>query len=65
MILVSDKEGEETTDTDVSVAEEHDLQSVQVEGDYNKGSSKKPNEDQPYEDLDLTGFDKDEIPISF
>ena len=65
MITVSDQEGEETVTPNVSVAEEHDLRSVQVESDYKEGSSKNATETDQYEDLDLTGFDRDEIPTNF
>ena len=65
MITVSDQEGEETFAPGVSVAEEHDLQNVQVEGDYNEGSSKNTVEPNQFEVLDLTGFDRDEIPTNF
>lgn len=65
VISVSDQEGEETVAPAVSVAEEHDLQIVQVEGDYNERSSKNTAEPNQYEDLDLTDFDRDESPTNF
>ncbi|KAL7597760.1 hypothetical protein Lser_V15G25577 [Lactuca serriola] len=65
VIIVSDQEGEETAAPVVSVAEEHDLQDVQVEGAYNEGSSKNTAEPNQFEDLNLTGFDKDDILANF
>ena len=43
----------------------HDLTSVQVQSDFNKKSLKSGTETDLYEDLDLSGFDKDEIPLNF
>ena len=65
VITASYQEGEETVSPTVSVAEEHDLQTVQVKGDYNEGQSKNTAEPDHYEYLDLTGFDRDENPTNF
>ena len=57
VVTISDQEGEEAKSHDVSVVEEHNLQNVQIEGDYNEGSSKNTAQPNQFEDLDLTGFD--------
>ena len=65
MITVSDQEGEETAAPTVAVVEEHVLRLVHIESDYNEGSSVNATEAEQFEDLDLTGFDRDEIPPNF
>ncbi|XP_023751994.1 uncharacterized protein LOC111900354 [Lactuca sativa] len=62
VITVSDQDDDEAQATVAHVAEEHELQPVHVQSDYNEGSG---NDKEVFEDVDLTGFDNDDIPLNF
>ncbi|KAL7617903.1 hypothetical protein Lser_V15G04026 [Lactuca serriola] len=62
IITVSDHENNETPYPKVQVDGEHELQYVQVQSNYNEGTK---IDDEGLEDVDLTGFDKDDIPLNF
>ena len=69
VIHVSDHEDNVVTPVAI-VAEEHNLQFVHVESDYNEGTMEDATEnegddDDSFNDIDLSGLDKDDISLIF
>ncbi|KAL7606622.1 hypothetical protein Lser_V15G16590 [Lactuca serriola] len=62
IITASEHEDNETPDPNARVDDEHELQSVQVQSNFDEGTG---IDDEGLKDVDLTGFDKDDIPLNF